>query len=138
MVDGLWCLMPFSTIFQLYRGSQFYWWRKPQYPEKIRPFASHWQKLSHLFSTIILNLIYLNLNVKTNLSYSQGKTRSYKKILVLLFFISQSLWRFHTGLTLPHLFCLSYAMAYVVVFLSSMIWSESWLLLLLGLLIITV
>jgi hypothetical protein len=32
---GLWCLTPLLKIFQLYRGSEFNWWRKQEYLEKI-------------------------------------------------------------------------------------------------------
>jgi len=32
---SLWCLTPFSTIFLLFRGCQFDWWKKPRDQEDI-------------------------------------------------------------------------------------------------------
>ena len=42
-----WWLTPLSTIFQLYHGGQFYWWRKP--PLFVNEYTYNIDKTWHLF-----------------------------------------------------------------------------------------
>jgi hypothetical protein len=41
-------LTPLSTIFQLHRGCQFYWWRKPDYPGETTDLSQVTDKLNQI------------------------------------------------------------------------------------------
>ena len=47
------CLTPFSTTFQLYRGCQFYWWRKQKYPEKTTDLPKVTDKRYYTIITLV-------------------------------------------------------------------------------------
>ena len=59
MIFGV--LTPLSTIYQLYHGDQFQWWRKPEYPERTTYHGQATGKLYHLWLRVectLFSVIY--------------------------------------------------------------------------------
>jgi hypothetical protein len=67
MVTCTWCLTPLSTIFQLYRGGQFYWWRKLGYPEKTTDLPLVTDKLYHIILLVVIRTYCIG-GCKSNLT----------------------------------------------------------------------
>jgi hypothetical protein len=66
---GLWCLTTLSTIFQVYRGGQFYWWWKAVSGEKTptcRNFEFEFGKLYHLQLSRVHPFCNLQSRARTN------------------------------------------------------------------------
>jgi hypothetical protein len=81
---GLWRLTPLSTTFQLYRGGQFDWWRKPEYLEKTTDLSLVANKLSKKYCHKLHHFLILLIKILLKSDICLLQTNILRKINVAL------------------------------------------------------